>query len=137
MDGIFPGGFEGTTAKVIKASREIRPTRLLIPNDYLEHMDHEALCYIGLYDRLQTGEPVIAYMGDLFRIKSYLKYGVWADFFPEGAFSTGRNPSLRGNIAIKVKEENEAKILQALGEFKSQEKITACLTKRHVTKNRM
>jgi len=36
---------------------------------------------------------------------------------------------LRGNIAIKVKEEIEAKILQALGEFKSQEKIIAHLVK--------
>jgi len=55
-------------------------------------MDHEALSYIGLYDGPQTGDPVIANMGEPFRIKSYLKYSVWGDFSPEDAFSTGRNP---------------------------------------------
>ncbi len=120
---ILPGEPEGTTVRTIKTLRKIRPTRLLVPNDYREHMDHEALSYIGSYDGPQVGDPIMVDLGEPFRIKGFLKYSVWGDFSPEDALSIGRDPALRGNVAIKAEPEAEEKIIQALREFKSQEKI--------------
>lgn len=120
---ILPNGFEGTTCKTIRLLRQIKPTRLLIPNEYKEHMDHEALSYIGSYDGPQIGDPVVVDLGSPSTIKSYLKYCVWGDFSPEDALITGRSLSLRGNVAIKVRKEIEEEVIKALKEFKSQREI--------------
>ena len=110
--------------------REIKPTRLLIPNEYREHMDHEALSYIGSYDGPQVGDSILVDVAKPFRIKGFLKYSVWGDFSPEDALLAGRDPALRGNVAIKAEREIEEKIIQALKEFKSQEKIIDQLIKK-------
>jgi len=127
---ILPGGIEGTTIQTIKILRRIGPTRLLMPNDYREHMDHEALSYIGSYDGPQVGDPVIVDLGEPSKIEGFLKYSVWGDFCPEDAVLTGRDPSLRGNVAIKAQPKVEEKIIQALNEFKSQEKIIEQLVRK-------
>jgi LmbE family N-acetylglucosaminyl deacetylase len=120
---LLPNGSEGTTSKTIKLLRRIKPTRLLMPNEYKEHMDHEALSYIGSYDGPQIGDPVLVDLGLPFTVKSYLKYCVWGDFSPEDALLTNRSLSLRGNVAIKVKREVEEEVVKALEEFKSQKEI--------------
>ncbi len=120
---LLPGGIEGTTPKTIKMLRMIRPTRLLIPNEYRENTDHEALSYTGTYDGPQVGDVLMVDLAEPFRIKGFLKYSVWGDFSPEDAFLTGRDPALRGDVAIKAEPEVEEKVIQALKEFKSQEKI--------------
>lgn len=128
----LPTGLEGTTAKIIKIMRKIRPTRLLIPNDYREHMDHEALSYIGSYDGPQAGDSIMVDLGEPFKVKSFTKYSVWGDFSPEEALLTGREPALRGNIVIKAEPEVEKKIIQALKEFRSQERIIDQLIKKRM-----
>jgi LmbE family N-acetylglucosaminyl deacetylase len=120
---VLPNGVEGTTYKTLKLLRRIKPTRLIIPNEYREHMDHEALSYIGSYDGPQVGDPVMVDLGQPSTVKSYLKYCVWGDFSPEDALLAGRDPNLRGNIVVKVKSEVEDKIVQAIEEFKSQKDI--------------
>ena len=127
---VLPEGKEGTTIRTIKTLREIKPTRLLIPNEYRENMDHEALSYIGTYDGPQVGDPILADVGRPSRIKGFLKYSVWGDFSPEDALLAGRDPALRGNVAIKAGREVEEKIIQALKEFKSQERIIDQLIKK-------
>lgn len=127
---LLPAGLGGTTARTIRTLRNIRPTRLLIPNDYREHMDHEALSYIGSYDGPQVGDPIMVDYGEPSEIAGFLKYGVWGDFSPEDALSTGRHPALRGNVAIKAKPEAEEKVIQALKQFRSQEKIIDELVRR-------
>lgn len=126
----LPSGNEGTTAVAIRALREIRPTRLLVPNEYREQTDHEALSYIGSYDGPQVGDAVLADLGRKSRITEFLKYSVWGDFSPEDAFLPGRDPAIRGNIAVEVGPEVEGKIVQALREFKSQEKIVDHLVRK-------
>jgi len=120
---VLPNGVEGTTYKTLRLLRGIKPTRLIIPNEYREHMDHEALSYIGSYDGPQVGDPVMVDLGQPFTVKSYLKYCVWGDFSPEDAFLANRDPNLRGNVVVKVKSEVEDKVVQAIGEFKSQKDI--------------
>ncbi|MBS7611884.1 PIG-L family deacetylase [Candidatus Bathyarchaeota archaeon] len=120
---VLPNGLEGLTFKTIKLLRRIKPTRLLVPNEYREHMDHEALSYIGSYDGPQIGDPVMVDLGPPFKVKSYLKYCVWGDFSPEDAFLTSRSLSLRGNVAVKVKKGVEEEVIRALEEFKSQKEI--------------
>ena len=127
---ILPTGREGTTVRTIKTLREIKPTRLLIPNEYREHMDHEALSYIGSYDGPQVGDAILVDVAKPFGIRGFLKYSVWGDFSPEDALVSGRNPNLRGNIAIKAERKVEERIIQALKEFKSQEKIINQLVKK-------
>ena len=127
---ILPDGREGTTVRTIKTLREIKPTRLLIPNEYREHMDHEALSYIGSYDGPQVGDAILVDVARPFRIKGFLKYSVWGDFSPEDALMSGRDPALRGNVAVKAERKIEEKIIQALKEFKSQEKIIDQLVKK-------
>ncbi|MEM2702902.1 MAG: PIG-L family deacetylase [Candidatus Bathyarchaeia archaeon] len=120
---LLPNGSEGTTSETIRLLRRIKPTRLIVPNEYREHMDHDALSYIGSYDGPQIGDPVLVDLGSPFTVKSYLKYCVWGDFSPEDALLTGRSLSLRGNIVVKVKSEVEEEVIKALGEFKSQREI--------------
>ena len=127
---ILPDGREGTTVRTIKTLREIKPTRLLIPNEYREHMDHEALSYIGSYDGPQVGDAILVDVARPSKIKGFLKYSVWGDFSPEDALMSGRDPALRGNVAIKAEREVEEKIIQALKEFRSQEKIIDQLVKK-------
>ena len=120
---ILPCGLEGTMTKTMKTLREIKPTRLLIPNEYREHTDHEALSYIGSYDGPQVGDAVRVDLGSPYKIRSFLKYSVWGDFSPEDAMLRGRDPALRGNVLVRVKPAVEARIIEALREFRSQELI--------------
>lgn len=120
---VLSGGMKGTTAKTIKMLRQIKPTRLLVPNEYRENTDHEALSYIGSYDGPEVGDAIMVDLGEPFGIKGFLKYAVWGDFSPEDALLAGRESALRGNVAIKTGPEVEEKIIHALKEFKSQEKI--------------
>lgn len=110
--------------------RRNKPTRLLVPNEYREHMDHEALSYIGSYDGPQIGDPVLLELGRPFKVKSYLKYCVWGDFSPEDALLTGRSLSLRGNVAVEVRKGVEEKVIKALEEFKSQREIIRSILER-------
>lgn len=73
---IISGGEEGTFARTIRILRKIRPTRLLIPNEYREHTDHEALSYIGSHDGPQVGDPTLSELGKPFKTKGFLKYSV-------------------------------------------------------------
>jgi len=120
---LLPNNMEGTMPKTLKTLRKIKPTRMIIPNEYREHIDHEALSIIGSYDGPQVGDAVLVEWGKPHRVRSYLKYSVWGDFSPEDALVKGRKTALRGNVAVKAKPEVEGRIIRSLKEFKSQERI--------------
>lgn len=123
-------GILGTITKTLSILRKIKPTRLIVPNEYREHLDHEAASIIGSYDGPQVGDPVLVDVGTPSPIKSYLKYSVWGDFSPEDALVKGRPASVRGNIAILASPEIEKRIGDGLREFKSQGKIIENLIKK-------
>jgi len=128
--GLFlPKNEKGTTFKTIYTLRKIRPTRMIIPNEYREHLDHEAASCIGAYDGPQVGDPILVDIGEPFRIKTYLKYSIWGDFSPEDSLVNNRPTNLRSNVAIVANEEVERKIQASVMEFKSQQEIIRGLVK--------
>jgi len=121
----LPGGAEGTNAQVLPRMRELAPTRLLVPNGYREHVDHEAAFRVGVYDGPQVGSAILAEYGLADHIRSYLQYSVWSDFSPEDALVAGAPAGLRANRAIGARPEVEDRIVQAIGRFESQGQVIA------------
>jgi len=123
MGYILSNKEEGVLPKVIKELRRIKPTRLFVPNAYREHIDHEAVSYIGSYDGPQVGDPVVVDLGEPFKIISYLQYSVWSDFSPEDALVSNRSTLLRGSIVLAVTENVERKVRESIKKFESQQEI--------------
>ena len=98
-------------------------TRLVIPNRYREHFDHETVGRIGAFDGPQAGDPVLVDWGHPTKIRSFLEYAVWGDFSPEDALISGADLSVRANRAIKAPGVAEKKVARALAKFESQQKI--------------
>ena len=116
-----PDGSEGATLKVMDLVRRHRITRVLLPNGWREHLDHEAVFRMGAYDAVQAGDRIGSHHGKPQVIKSYLQYSVWSDFSPEDSLMAGGG--LRANRAVVVPESAEEKIGAALREYVSQGKI--------------
>jgi LmbE family N-acetylglucosaminyl deacetylase len=120
---LLPAGGEGTIGRDIRMLRELGVTRLLLPNGYREHIDHEAVYRAGAFDGPQAGDPILADWGLAPAIRSFLVYPVWGDFSPEDALVTGSTVDLRGNRAIAAPAAVETTIGLALRGFASQERI--------------
>jgi hypothetical protein len=131
-----PSGREGTMALVLPRMREIKPTRLLVPNGYREHMDHEAVFRVGTYDGPQVGDAILAEYGLAEPVRSYLQYAVWGDFSPEDALVAGAPAELRANRAIVTSPEVEDRVSLAVGRFESQRQVVASIMDRR-RKNRV
>ena len=121
----LPSGREGTIARVLPRMRELKPTRLLVPNGYREHIDHESVFRVGAYDGPQVGDAILAEYGLAEPIRSYLQYAVWGDFSPEDALVAGAPVELRANRAIVTLPEVEDRIGLAVERFESQRCVIA------------
>ncbi len=121
----LPGGEEGTISRVLPALRRMKPTRLLVPNGYREHIDHEATFRVGAYDGPQVGDAILAACGFAEPIRSYLQYAVWGDFSPEDALVARAPAAHRANRAIVAPPVIEERISQAVGRFASQGQVIA------------
>lgn len=120
-------GKEGCFKKVITKMREIKATRLLMPNGYKEHIDHKAVHLIGTYFVSQAGDQVVVDWAIPHKIDTALEYSVWADFSPEDSIVSGRERNLRANRIILANEKAEGNIYDAVLEYHSQEKIIESL----------
>lgn len=120
---LMPWGKEGTFPRSLQTMRELRITRLLVPNGYREHVDHEAAFRIGAYDGPQVGDNILAEWGGAPPIRSFLQYAVWGDFSPEDALVTGSDLPLRGNRAILARAGVEESVEKGIREFRSQERV--------------
>lgn len=116
-------GREGTLARLIPLLRSQRITRLMIPNGYREHSDHEAAYDAGRYDGVQAGDPVLVDWGTPCSIKSTVQYAVWGDLSPEDALVSGEDTRIRANKAIVADYGLERTIAEALAQFESQGQI--------------
>lgn len=123
----LPSGREGTMAHVLPRMRELNPTRLLVPNGYREHMDHEAAFRVGTYDGPQVGDAILAEYGLVEPVRSYLQYAVWGDFSPQDALVAGAPIELRANRAIVARPHVEDLIGLAVERFESQEQVIASI----------
>jgi LmbE family N-acetylglucosaminyl deacetylase len=120
---LLPWGEEGTIGRDIRTLRELGITRLLLPNGYREHIDHEAVYRAGAFDGPQVGDPILADWGLAPAIRGFLIYPVWGDFSPEDALVAGSPANLRGNRAIAAPAEVETQVARALRAFASQGRI--------------
>ena len=121
----LPGGHEGTLSKTIPALRRLRITRLLLPNGYREHLDHEATFRVGAYDGPQAGDAILAELGLVPPIRSFAQYAVWADLSPEDALVKGRPDGIRANRAIVASPALEDRITHSVLFWESQLQIIA------------
>ncbi len=120
---VMPWGDEGTLTKVVGTLRKLGATRIVIPNGYREHIDHEATHRSGAYDGPQAGDNILAQYGTPTRIRSTLIYAVWGDFSPEDAMLHGRDLQIRANRAVTVGNAVEEIIAEGIRRFASQEKV--------------
>ena len=125
----FPDGREGSFATTIPAMRKLGVTRLLVPNGYREHIDHEASNRIASYDGPQVGDAILADWGAGEPIQTFLEYAVWGDFSPEDALTRTTGSSIRANRAILANPQAEETVAEALGKFESQQQVIADLLK--------
>lgn len=129
MGRFLVAGEEGSTKKVISTLRRLGITRLVVPNGYREHFDHEASYRIGAYDGPQAGDPIVVDWGVPTVIKNYLQYSVWADFSPEDALATGRSTDIRANRALLADHSFEDTVIKGIKEYSSQARIIDSLVK--------
>jgi LmbE family N-acetylglucosaminyl deacetylase len=109
----IPGGYKGVFEGVIRFLRENAVTRIIAPNDYREHPDHYAASYTASYAGPQAGDNIVADWGQPSRVKSYLKYSVWAEL----------SPFEPPNRAVKAVWRVEEAIRQSLARFESQKLV--------------
>ena len=121
---------EGLFAKVVSDLRDLKTTRLILPNGYREHIDHTAVYLSALFDGPQVGDPVLIDHGNPIEINTFLQYSVWAKFSPENALIYNREGDIRANRAILVERQYENKIKASLEQFKSQAQIISNLIQR-------
>lgn len=126
---VLPGGEEGAFKRTIKSLRKFGATRLVVPNHYREHIDHEAAAKIGCYDAPQVGDPIVADWGTGAPIKTVLQYAVWGDFSPEDAMIHNAAP-IRANRALVADEDIEKVIEAGLRRYESQAAIIDNLVQR-------
>jgi hypothetical protein len=107
-------GAPGIMRRILPELRRLRVTRLLVPNGYREHVDHEATERIGRYDGSQVGDPVLADLGLAAPVRSVLQYAVWGDFSPEDALVHARSSGLRANRALLAPVGAEAQVIGGL-----------------------
>ncbi len=123
----IPGGQVGSFAWTLPELRAMGATRVMLPNGYREHVDHEAVARIGAYDVPQVGDPILAEWGPPSPVRSLLEYAVWSDFEPEDALVHAAPPGLRANRALAAPAEAEEIVAEALHQFRSQQQIIAGL----------
>ncbi len=126
----MPWGRAGINYYHIKKLRELRITRMLIPNGYREHTDHEAVHYIGFYDSPQAGDPILMDWGLPSVIKTTMVYSVWSDFTPEDSVLNKTDFNIRANRAIKYPKDMEDRIRRAIRQWESQGEIIKDLVAR-------
>jgi LmbE family N-acetylglucosaminyl deacetylase len=108
----------GIFDKIISALRKERISRVIFSSGYLEHWDHTAVFYAGIYTSPQAQDPILAGLGSPHPIKTHLAYSVWGDFEPSPA-----GQEVRANLGILATGEDEKIVIEAIKEFSSQARI--------------
>lgn len=115
----------GLFEEQIRIFRQEKVSRVVFSSGHLEHWDHTAVYFMGIYTSPNAGDPVLTDLGKPHAVKSYLVYSVWGDFAP----SSEGNKELRASKGILVNEPEEDKIRKSVKEFSSQEKIFSGVVK--------
>lgn len=129
------GGGEGSFRRLITFLRHSRITRVVIPNDYREHIDHTAVFTMGSYFTPQAGDTFCVDWAPPHRVRSVLQYSVWADFAPDDALVRQRPSSLRADRAVVVQAALERKIRRGIAAYRSQGAIIKSLVAAREARN--
>jgi len=108
---------------IVYILREVKCTRVVIPNYFMEHPDHEQVYKAGIYDAVQSSDLILAEYGSPAPLKSLLMYAVWADFSPYDAMLSNRSVDIRADMALVVHREYEERVIKALLCFSTQAEI--------------
>ena len=109
---------KGVFDKIVTFLRREPVSRLLISSGHLEHWDHTAVFYAGIYTAPQAQDPILADLGSPHPIRTYLAYSVWGDFEP--ASDAQATPA---NLGILAAAHDEERVIAAIKEFSSQARI--------------
>jgi LmbE family N-acetylglucosaminyl deacetylase len=108
----------GLFDKIVSAIRRESISRIVFSSAYLEHWDHTAVFYAGIYASSQAQDPILAESGKPQLIQTYLAYSVWSDFEPAQA-----SQKTRADLGIVAKDREEKLVIEAIKEFSSQARI--------------
>jgi LmbE family N-acetylglucosaminyl deacetylase len=109
---------KGIFDKVVSLLRRERISRAVFSSGYLEHWDHTAVYYAGVYASSQAQDPILVDLGRPRPMKTYLAYAVWGDFEPAPSGQT-----TRADLGIMASKQDENQVIEAVKEFSSQAKI--------------
>jgi LmbE family N-acetylglucosaminyl deacetylase len=109
---------KGVFEKVVSILRRKRISRLLFSSGHLEHWDHTAVFWTGVYTAPQAQDAILADLGPPNPIGTYLAYSVWGDFEP----ATGAQAT-RADLGILAAPADERRVIAAIKEFSSQARI--------------
>jgi len=109
---------KGVFDQIISRLRQQRISRVVFSSGHLEHWDHTAVFYAGVYTSPQAQDPILADLGMPFPAKTYLAYSVWGDFEP-----APEGQDVRADLGILAEEEDEKRVIDAIKEFSSQARI--------------
>jgi LmbE family N-acetylglucosaminyl deacetylase len=109
---------KGIFDTIISMLRQERISRIIFSSGHLEHWDHTAVFYTGIYTSPQAQDPILADLGKPYPAKTYLAYSVWGDFEP-----APEGQDIRADLGILATQENEKRVIDAIKEFSSQARI--------------
>jgi LmbE family N-acetylglucosaminyl deacetylase len=118
LDRKPPCGGKGVFDQIVSLLRRERISRVAFSSGHLEHWDHTAVFYAGIYTSPQAQDPILADLGKPQRIQTYLAYSVWGDFEP-----APMGQATRADLGILAKDEDEKLVIDTIKEFSSQSRI--------------
>lgn len=109
---------KGIFDTIVSMLRQERVSRVIFSSGHLEHWDHTAVFYAGIYTSPQAQDPILADLGKPYPAKTYLAYSVWGDFEPAPV-----GQEIRADLGILATEEDEKRVIHAVKAFPSQARI--------------
>ena len=109
---------KGIFDTIVSMLRQERISRVIFSSGHLEHWDHTAVFYAGIYTSPQAQDPILVDLGSPHPIKTYLAYSVWGDFEP-----APERQEIRADVGIVAADEDEKRVIEAIKEFSSQARI--------------
>jgi LmbE family N-acetylglucosaminyl deacetylase len=109
---------KGVFDKIVSTLRKQQVSRIVFSSGHLEHWDHTAVFYAGIYTSPQAQDPILADLGKPYPAKTYLAYSVWGDFEP-----APEGHEIRADLGILAPEEDEKRVIDAVKAFSSQARI--------------
>ena len=109
---------KGIFDTIVSMLRRERISRVIFSSGHLEHWDHTAVFYAGIYTAPQAQDPILTDLGKPYPAKTYLAYSVWGDFEP-----APEGQKIRADLGIQAADEDEKLVIDSIKSFSSQARI--------------